>query len=122
MAKTMGRSPGGRGIIGVVAQDEPRVQIRTPERWSSGVYANGVVVWSTRNDFTLDFVVNLPMELPSGAGSDGESLQLLPQEIVARVKIPPPLVFQLMKNLNSAMETYEAEHGPIPDFSPRPPD
>ncbi|MDQ1392589.1 MAG: hypothetical protein QOF30_1566, partial [Acidimicrobiaceae bacterium] len=44
--------------------ESPQVpQVRTPEKWHTGVYANGVGVWFTQTDFTLDFVVNLPPEV-----------------------------------------------------------
>ena len=82
----------------------PNVQIRTPERWTAGVYANGVGVWSTQTEFTVDFLINLPAEpVPT-------------LEIVARVKVPPALVFQLLRNLSDGMSNYEAQWGKIPDF------
>ena len=37
-----------------------------------------------------------------------------PQEVVARVKIPPPLLFQVMRNLAGAQDQYEAMWGKIP--------
>jgi hypothetical protein len=88
-------------------------QIRTPERWTAGVYANGVGVWSTQTEVTLDFVVNLPFE--QGEDPTGQAVAVAPQEVVARVKIPPPLLFQLMRNLAAAQDQYEAQWGPIPD-------
>ena len=90
-------------------------QVRTPEKWNTGVYANGVGVWFTQTDFTLDFVVNLPPELR--AAPDGSQHLLSPQEVVARVKVPPPLVFQLMRNLSTNLDRYETQYGAIQDFA-----
>lgn len=91
------------------------VEIRTPEGMAAGVYANGCGVWSTANDFTLDLLVGLPLEQGQHPET-GEPVTVAPQQLVARVKIPPALVFQLMRNLNTAMEQYEQQHGSIPDF------
>jgi hypothetical protein len=86
-------------------------QVRTPEKWTGGVYANGLGVWSTQTEFTLDFVVSLPPE--SGVDGNGNQVVVSPQEIVARVKIPPTLVFQVMRGLAGAQDQYEAQWGPI---------
>jgi hypothetical protein len=90
-------------------------QVRTPEKWNTGVYANGVGVWFTQTDFTLDFVVNLPPEV--GQDPDGNQLLLSPQQVVARVKLPPPLVFQVMRNLSTNLDRYEQQYGAIQDFA-----
>lgn len=97
-----------------MATNQPVPQIRTPEDKAAGVYANGVGVWFVPTEFTLDFVVSLPTEV--GTDPDGHQVPVAPQQVVSRVKIPPPLVFQLMRNLNSAMDQYEKQFGKIPDF------
>lgn len=79
------------------------------------MYANGVGVWFTQTDFTLDFVVNLPPEV--GQDPEGHQLLLSPQEVVARVKLPPPLVFQVMRNLSTNLDRYEQQYGSIQDFA-----
>ncbi len=90
-------------------------QFRTPEALATGTYANGVGVWSVPNDFTLDFFIGLPPE-PGADPETGEPIVVVPQQVVARIKIPPSLVFNLMRNLNAALEQHEQEHGPIPQF------
>lgn len=98
------------------AQPQAVAQIRTPEGWTAGVYANGLSIWSTAYEVTLDFFVSLP----PGPGPDdpaGGQVMIGPHEIVARVKIPPPLVMQLTQNLAMAQEAYEAAWGEIPDRS-----
>jgi Protein of unknown function (DUF3467) len=91
----------------------PVTQIRTPEGKSAGVFANGMGVWFTATEFTLDFLISLPTEV--AAGPDGASLVVAPQEVVSRVKIPPPLVFHIMRNMNAALDQYESQHGKIRD-------
>ena len=92
----------------------PVTQIRTPEKQTSGVYANGMGVWFTSTEFTLDFLVSLPTEM--GSDQNGAAIVVAPQEVVSRVKIPPPLVFHIMRNLNAALDQYESQHGKIPDL------
>jgi hypothetical protein len=90
-------------------------QVRTPEKWNTGVYANGVGVWFTQTDFTLDFVVNLPPEV--NQDPEGHQVVVSPQEVVARIKVPPPLVFQLMRNLSTNLDRYEVQYGAIQEFA-----
>lgn len=89
--------------------DQPPVEVIVPESLSAGVYANGVGVWSTQHDFTLDFAVNLP---PQPAEQEGEQPRNVVQ-VVARVKIPPAMVFNLLQVLNQQLFAYEQQNGPI---------
>jgi hypothetical protein len=105
------------GVSTPEPQGQPvAVQIRTPEKWTAGVYANGIGVWSTQTEVTLDFFVSLAPE--QGTNPDGQQFLVSPQEIVARVKIPPSLVFQVMRNLANAQDQYESQWGKIADFGP----
>jgi hypothetical protein len=88
-------------------------QIRTPESQTAGTYANGVGVWSTQTDITIDFLITLPPE--QGTDPNGDPVIVAPQQVVSRVKIPPVLVFQLMRNLGAAQDAYEKQFGAIPD-------
>jgi hypothetical protein len=104
------------GRVSAESPDSNQVpQVRTPEKWHTGVYANGVGVWFTQTDFTLDFVVNLPPEVTLDAA--GAQVIVSPQEVVARVKVPPPLVFQLMRNLSTNLDRYEVQYGAIQEFA-----
>ncbi len=103
------------GHTGEMAAKPVHVQIRTPKEMAAGVYANGVNIWSTRQEFTVDFFCSLPPE--TATADDGDEVVVSPQEVVARIKIPPPLVFEVMKNLNQALARYEAEHGKPQDFT-----
>jgi hypothetical protein len=59
--------------------------------------------------------VNLPPEV--SLDTDGAQVVLSPQEVVARVKVPPPLVFQLMRNLSTNLDRYELQYGAIQEFA-----
>jgi Protein of unknown function (DUF3467) len=99
----------------VTSAEEPKPlpQIRTPERWTAGVYANGIGVWFTKTEFDLDFLVSLPHE--QATSSTGDTVVVAPVEVVARVKIPPQLVFEVLRNLADQMDMYEKQHGKIPE-------
>jgi hypothetical protein len=80
---------------------------------TGGVYANNLIIWHTAHEFTLDFSVN--SKPPQAAQTeDGTEVISVPHELVARVRIPPSLVFDVIRTINEAMTGYEAMLGPIP--------
>jgi hypothetical protein len=81
-----------------------QIQLTVPPDKIAGDYANVVTVWSTPYDFAVDFAINQPY----AAGPGGAAAQ-----VVARVRIPPTLVFQLLQALNHALGQYEEAYGPI---------
>jgi uncharacterized protein DUF3467 len=83
-----------------------------------GVYANGLSVWHTPNEFTLDFVVNTQPATPAQTET-GETVIRAPHQLVARVRIPPGKVFDVIRAINENLTNYESAFGPI---SPREPD
>lgn len=89
--------------------DEIRVQVRTPAELEAGLYANFMSVWHTAYEFTLDFAVILPTE--ESRADDGTITPIAPAKVTARVKIPPGLVFNVMRALNESLAAYEAQFG-----------
>lgn len=86
----------------------------TPEV-EGGVYANFVNVWHSKDEFTFDFGA---MSRPPQTGHD-ESGQFmhLATRIVARVRVPPGQVFEIMKALETQLSAWEAETGQRPGNS-----
>src|ERR1700733_14304112 len=84
---------------------EQKLEIKISEEIEGGVYANGAGVWHTPHEFTLDFFSTQPPAQTDPA--------VLPARVVARVKIPPTVVFELMRALNVNMASYEETFGPI---------
>ena len=72
-----------------------------------GVYSNFVGVWHTAHEFTLDFCSTQPPQVDES----GESF--VPARVVSRVKIPPTMLFELLKALNTNMTSYESVFGEI---------
>lgn len=98
------------------ADDQPAVEppthyeLRVPSELDGGVYANFLGVWHTAHEFTLDFAATMPaepMETP-----DGPALRV-PCRVTARIKVPPTLVFEILKALNTNMTGYEERFGEI---------
>lgn len=83
-----------------------RFEIEVPESRADGVYSNFLAAWHTPHKFTLDFSVTQP---PQQAGDD----LLVPVRVVARVKIPPTLVFDLIRTIDNNLSRYESNYGRI---------
>ncbi len=79
-----------------------------PPELQTGSYANVVGIWHTPHEFTLDFAVLMP---PVPATEDGPSS--MPCEVVARIKIAPSLIFDLLRAVNENMTRYEQAYGEI---------
>lgn len=72
-----------------------------PADLEAGVYANALTVWHTADEFTLDFGT------PVGLETERQPIG------VARVKVPPGAVFQMIRIIHANMALYEEEYGPI---------
>jgi Protein of unknown function (DUF3467) len=79
-----------------------QLNVSVPEDQAIGHYANLVGVWHTPHEFAIDFAVVQPF-LPTGPGA----------QVVCRVRIPPTIVFELLKTLNQNLTEYEKVHGEI---------
>jgi Protein of unknown function (DUF3467) len=86
--------------MGTPQQQE--LQINVPDDVAPGVYSNMVLVWHTPYEFTLDFAAIEP-----GEGNR------VPCRVVSRVRIPPTVIFDLMRALNENMSIYESKFGEI---------
>ena len=87
---------------------QPEFAFRVPEELAGGTYANLLAIWHTAHEFTLDFAVTMPAE-----GSESGPPRV-PCEVVARVKISPSVVFDVLRALNENMTKYESTYGDIP--------
>ena len=84
---------------------EQRLQINLPADHNAGVFADFVRAWHTKDAFVLDFAT-----LIQPPHSEGESV-VLDAAVVARVRIPPAQVFELMKALEQQLSAWEKENG-----------
>ena len=76
-----------------------------------GVYANFLAIWHSPHEFTLDFAGLQPPQ-PSDP-EDETSPFVVPCRVVARVRIPVSVVFDVLRALNQNMTQYEDTFGPI---------
>jgi hypothetical protein len=72
-----------------------------PAELEAGVYASFLSTWYTPHEFTLDFGTRV---------ADDPERQL---QAVARVKVPPGVVFKMIRIIHARMTLYEEEYGPI---------
>ena len=95
------------------ASEEPgtNFEIQVPPEQEAGTYANFLTVWHTGHEFTLDFSVTQPPQTDDP--DDPASPVTVPSRVVARVRIPPTLLFDVLRALNENMSRYEATYGEI---------
>lgn len=89
-----------------------RLNVEVTPEIQAGVYADFVGVWHQPNCFVLDFSVctNPPKVVEVG----GQKMINLPARMVARVRIPPSQVFEVMKALEQQLSRWEQEQGRHP--------
>ena len=93
-------------------------QIQIPNELEAGVYANFLSVWHTAYEFTLDFGVTQPPRVDHP--DDPEEPVQVDCRVVARVKIPVTVLFDVLRALNENMTRYEQVFGEI--RRPEPPE
>jgi hypothetical protein len=81
-------------------------QVQVPPELEPGVYANFLGVWHSPYEFTLDFAVTQPPE-------PGEDVLTVPCRVVARIKMPVSVIFDVIRTLNDNMTKYEQTFGEI---------
>ena len=102
----------------------PQVEVVVGDDLVSGVYANGLAIWSSQHDFTFDFISIQPPQ--AFVGADGQAQARQVAHVVARVKAAPGILYSILQAITTQMSAYEAENGPIPggqgppDAPPRP--
>ena len=93
--------------------EEPQVrfEMSISENDVVGVYSNFLGVWHTAHEFTLDFAVTQPAM--AGADEQGNSVTRVPCQVVARVRVPPTVLFDFLRTINDNLSTYESNFGSI---------
>ncbi len=92
-------------------EHELNFEMQVPSELEGGVYANFLTIWHTGHEFTLDFSAT---QLPRTVDTDDPTSPVtVPCRVVSRVKIPPSLVFDVIRAINENMTRYEAAFGNI---------
>jgi Protein of unknown function (DUF3467) len=92
-------------------EEQAHLVFQVPPELEAGVYANFLAVWHTPHEFTLDFAVLLPGG-SSDPGDPAAPVQMS-SRLVSRVKLPPSVVFDVLRAINENMTRYESSFGPI---------
>ena len=77
----------------------------------AGSYANALAIWHTAHEFTFDFLVSSAPPQPA-RGAQGEVIRA-PHRLVARVRVPPTAVFDIIRTINENLTMYEQRFGQI---------
>ncbi len=98
--------------------DEPTqipASLHMPDDLAAGVYASMAAVWHTEHEFTLDFFV----QATPGAVTDEQGQPVTPYRGVARVRIPPSVIFEVARAIadnisrrDEAIRAQSEEDGP----------
>jgi hypothetical protein len=78
----------------------------------AGSYANALAIWHTPHEFTFDFLVSSAPPQPA-KNERGEDVIRAPHRVVARVRIPPTAVFDIIRTINENLTMYEQRFGAI---------
>jgi hypothetical protein len=98
----------------VPQQAQVRMEIADDKK--AGVYANVAAVWHGPYEFTLDFgVAGMPEHDASGE-------LFVPTPVVARVKVPTSVIFEIARAIADNVDRYEKTYGPIPQQNINPPE
>lgn len=87
--------------------DNIPLRMNVPDDLQGGVYANVVGVWHGPFDFTLDFGV------AGMTQRDEDGTSYVPAPVVARVKVPPQVIFRIAQAIAENVDRYERNFGPI---------
>ncbi len=93
---------------------QPRIEFEphADPALEAGSYANGLAIWHTLHEFTFDFFVS--SQPPSEARTEsGEVVIRAPHRLVARVRVPPTSVFDIIRTISQNLALYEQKFGPI---------
>ena len=88
--------------------------LNLPAELGPGVFADVAMVWHNEHGFTLDFIAQLGPATP-----ETETVQA---QVVARVRVPPTVIFQIARAIADNVANYERSYGSIssggPEHSP----
>src|SRR5215467_2950665 len=91
---------------------QPRIEFEphADPTLAAGSYANGLAIWHTLHEFTFDFFVSSqpPAE---GRTKSGEVVIRAPHRLVARVRVPPTSVFDIIRTISQNFALYEQKFG-----------
>jgi hypothetical protein len=74
-----------------------------PQELAVAPYADMAAVSHNQHGFTIDFAAD------SGTDEHG----VVTAQVVSRVKVPPTVVFQIIKAISENLDNYEKRFGPI---------
>ena len=92
------------------------VSVNVPPDAEAGVPADFAAIWHTPHTFVLDFAAL--KAAPEVFEADEGTTVRQEAVVVARVRIPPAQVFEMMKALEQQLTAWETETGRRPGDSP----
>jgi hypothetical protein len=94
----------------VGAAPTPQFPMSMSVEQAVGVYADSFALWNTNETLVMDFAVT-SQPIVQQALPNGQPVAILAKQVASRVRIPMPMVMELMKGLNSQLASWEAATG-----------
>jgi hypothetical protein len=94
------------------AQPKMVFETRAEPEQEAGCYANALAIWHTGHEFTFDFLVSSEPPQPART-EEGEDVIRAPHRLVARIRVPPTAVFDMIRTINQNLTLYEQRFGQI---------
>lgn len=89
-----------------------RLSLSSTPEVEIGSYADFVSVWHQPHQFVLDFSTYTGP--PQVVETEGKQVVNLPARMVARIRLRPEQIFEIMKALNQQLSRWEKEQGKLP--------
>lgn len=89
----------------------PRFDVEIVPELEGGVYADFASLWHTPDAFVIDFAALRHRPYVESDRATGEETAVAPTRVVARIKIPPRQVWELMRALEKELTEWEDETG-----------
>lgn len=92
----------------VADEQKTQLNVDVPKEMHVGVYSDGAMVWHSKDGFTIDFLApTMPAQPQEGGGT------VQPATVVARVRLPVGVIFQVARAISENVSNYEATYGAI---------
>lgn len=91
-----------------MSDGQVQLSVELPAELRVGVHAEIAAVWHTQESFTIDFISPFS---PATADAEGQVTQ--PAQIVARVRLPVSVIFNVARAISENVAIYEQTYGAI---------
>jgi hypothetical protein len=97
-------------------EQQTHLDVDVPNDLRGGVYADAAMVWHSEHGFTIDFLA------PVAPTQEVDGVARQAATVVARVRLPVGVIFQLARAISDNVANYEQTFGEIGSGGPAHPE